>query len=171
MTPGVSVSDPADPKAARQAALHLLARRDFSSSELRSKLEKRGFDRTVVAELIEALQRERLVNDSRYVEHFVSYHAARGQGPIRIARELRSLKVDAELIDRFMAEGQDWAARAREVREKKFGRALPENYAEKAKQARFLQYRGFTGSQIRAALGTDIDLGPHFDDKDLDDKA
>ena len=35
---------------------------------------------------------------------------------------------------------------------------MPDTYAGKAKQARFLQYRGFTGAQIRQALGTDIDL-------------
>jgi regulatory protein len=97
----------------------------------------------------------------------VSYHAARGQGPIRIGRELRAFKLGAELIDRFLDEGHDWVARAREARQKKFGRAMPQNYAEKAKQARFLQYRGFTGSQIRTCLGTDIDIDD--DAHDLED--
>ena len=144
---------------ARQAALQLLARRDYCSAELAAKLQDRGFHETVVADLLVALQRERLVNDERYAEHFVSYHAARGQGPVRIGQEMRRLKVPAELIDRFLEEGQDWPARAREVRRKKFGAAQPGSYAEKAKQARFLQYRGFTASHIRAALGTDVDLG------------
>jgi len=66
--------------------------------------------------------------------------------------------MDAELIDRFIDEGQDWPVRAREVRLKKFGRSEPADYAAKAKQARFLMYRGFTGAQIRTAMGTDIDL-------------
>jgi regulatory protein len=150
--------DPADPKAVRAAALQLLARRDYSSPELAGRLRERGLDPTTVATVIEALKRERLVDDARYVEHFVSYHAARGHGPVRIGRDLRQLKLDRELIERFLEEGQDWAARAREVRQKKFGRDLPDGYAGKAKQARFLQYRGFTGAQIRAALGTDVDI-------------
>ncbi len=62
------------------------------------------------------------------------------------------------VIIKVIEEGQDWPARAREVRLKKFGRSEPENYAAKAKQARFLMYRGFTGAQIRTAMGTDIDL-------------
>ena len=150
--------DPKDPQAARKAALQLLARRDYSSVELSNRLRERGFDAATVTTLVEALERERLIDDARYVENFVSYHAARGQGPARIGRELRFLKVDAELIDRFLEEGQDWTSRAREVRQKKFGRQVPETYAGKAKQARFLQYRGFTGAQIRAALGTDVDI-------------
>ena len=149
--------DPADEKAARAAALQLLARRDYSSAELRAKLLDREFEAGVVEALLTALQREKLVDDRRYVENFVSYHAARGQGPVRIASELRRLKVDGSLIDLYLDVGQDWVARAREVRRKKFGAREPGSYAEKAKQARFLQYRGFTGSQIRSALGTDID--------------
>jgi regulatory protein len=148
----------ADLKAARQTALQLLARRDYSCGELESKLCSRGVEPAVATELVEALRRERLVDDTRYVEHFVAYHVGRGQGPIRIERELKALKVDSELIERFLEQGQDWAARAKDVRRKKFGRAPPASYAEKAKQARFLQYRGFTGSQIRSALGSDIDI-------------
>ncbi len=68
------------------------------------------------------------------------------------------LGLDSELIERCLAESPDWVDRAREVRQKKFGKSLPADYAGKAKQARFLQYRGFTGAQIRQALGTDIDL-------------
>ena len=159
--------EPSDIRDARQAALQLLARRDFGSAELATKLRDKGFHETIVADLVQALQRERLIDDARYAEHFVSYHAARGQGPIRIGREMRRLQVPAELIDRFLEEGQDWLDRARQARRKKFGQVLPKDYAGKAKQARFLQYRGFTGAQVRAALGSDIDLA----DIDLEDDS
>ncbi len=153
-----SAIDPTDAHAARQLAVALLARRDHSSGELRSKITDKGFDREVVQALIAALERERLLDDERYVEHYVTYHSGRGQGPSRIGRDLKALGLSGELIDRFVSAGPDWVSLAREVRRKKFGSALPESYAGKAKQARFLQYRGFTGAQIRQALGTDIDL-------------
>jgi SOS response regulatory protein OraA/RecX len=35
--------------------------------------------------------------------------------------------------------------------------SLPRDYRERAKQARFLQYRKFSSDQIRAALGPDED--------------
>ena len=136
----------------------MLARRDFSSGELRTRLTDRGFDPQTVGAVAQALERDRLLNDARYVEQFVSYHAGRGQGPARIARELKSLGLDPELIERALDKGPDWIGLARQVRQKRFGRNMPADYAGKAKQARFLQYRGFTGAQIRQALGTDIDL-------------
>jgi regulatory protein len=153
-----SVVDPTDPKAARQLAISLLARRDHCSGELRSKLGDKGFGQDIIEILIGELQRERLLDDQKFVEHYIVYHSSRGQGPARIGRELKALGLPGELIDRHLDEAPDWVGRAREVRQKKFGRVLPQAYAEKAKQARFLQYRGFTGAQIRQALGTDIDL-------------
>jgi regulatory protein len=136
----------------------MLARRDYASGELRARLTDKGFETDVVQALIAALQRERLLDDGRFAEHYVTYHAGRGQGPTRISRDLKRLGLDAELIERSLSEGRDWVDLARSVRQKKFGRDVPESYTGKAKQARFLQYRGFTGAQIRQALGTDIDL-------------
>jgi regulatory protein len=47
---------------------------------------------------------------------------------------------------------QDWSALAREMRQKKFGADVPSDFKEKARQMRFLQYRGFEPSQIQAAV-------------------
>ena len=47
---------------------------------------------------------------------------------------------------------EDWFALARAVRVRKFGDALPGDFAEKARQMRFLQYRGFESSQVQAAV-------------------
>jgi regulatory protein len=136
----------------------MLARRDHSSCELRTKLLDKGFEAGVIQALIGALERERLLDDARFVEHYVTHHSDRGQGPTRIVRDLKALGLSSELVEPLLNEGPDWVSLARTVRQKKFGRELPESYAGKAKQARFLQYRGFTGAQIRQALGTDIDL-------------
>jgi len=43
------------------------------------------------------------------------------------------------------------------VRRKRFGAEPPRDFHERAKQARFLQYRGFTSDQVRAALELDPD--------------
>ena len=136
----------------------MLARRDHASGELRAKLTDKGFETGLVQALIAALEHEHVLDDARFAEHYVTYHSGRGQGPSRIGRELKTLGLSPELIERCLSEGPDWVSLARTVRQKKFGRDLPESYVGKAKQARFLQYRGFTGAQIRQALGTDIDL-------------
>ena len=52
----------------------------------------------------------------------------------------------------------DWSAIAREVRRRRFGPKAPADWAEKGRQARFLQYRGFSNDHIRSALGPDLEL-------------
>ena len=147
-----------DPDGARIFAIALLARRDYASGELRARLERRGFDRSVVDCTIEELVRERALDDGRYANNYVSYHAGRGQGPLRIAADLQALGLPAALIDAALAAGPDWRTAARELRMRKFGPEAPSAWAEKARQARFLQYRGFSSDHIRLALGADLDL-------------
>jgi regulatory protein len=146
-----------DRGAARAAAVALLARRDFASPDLRRKLEEEGFDPALVAEVVAELVEGRVLQDERFAENYVGYHADRGQGPVRIAADLKALGLDAELVDAALASGPDWRALAREVRIRRFGLAEPATWAEKGKQARFLQYRGFSSDHIRAALGPDFD--------------
>ena len=64
----------------------LLARRDFTSQELRAKLDAKGFATAATAAVIADLIRAGLLNDERYAQNYVAYHAGRGQGSVRIVR-------------------------------------------------------------------------------------
>jgi len=152
------VTAPSDPAAARQAAIALLARRDYASGELRARLERKGFRAEIAEGTVAELAEERALDDARYAGNYVSYAAARGQGPLRIAAELKALELPADLIEAALAGGPDWRALAGDVRNRKFGPEPPADWPEKARQARFLQYRGFSSDHIRLALGTDFDL-------------
>ena len=147
----------ADAQAIRAAALTLLARRDWLTGELGAKLEAAGCDAQAAAAVIAELTEERLLDDSRYAERYVSSRAERGQGPLRIAAELASLGATRELIAAALESGPDWRALAGTVRRRKFGLAPPGSWAEKARQARFLQYRGFSADHIRSATGADLE--------------
>jgi regulatory protein len=147
----------ADAEEIRSAAIALLARRDFASGELRQKLQAKGYEREVVATVLQDLANSRMLDDARFATNYVTYHAGRGRGPIRIAADLRALDVSAELIEAALASGPDWAALALEQRGRRFGLRAAESGVEKARQARFLQYRGFSSDHIRAALGADVD--------------
>ena len=138
-------------------AVSLLARRDFASGELRQKLGSQGYDATVAAAVVAALTEERMLDDARYAENYVAYHAGRGQGPIRIGADLRSLGVPATLVEAALGSGPDWRELARTIRTRKFGAEPPGDWTEKTRQARFLQYRGFSSDHIRAATGADFD--------------
>ncbi|MBX5461695.1 MAG: regulatory protein RecX [Steroidobacteraceae bacterium] len=150
-------SHAADPERVRLAAVTLLARRDYASGELRQKLEGQGYEAGAVSAALADLVASKIVDDARFAENYVTSHAARGHGPVRIAADLRALNLPAELIDAALAAGPDWRARAREVRIRRFGLEEPVTWAQKARQGRFLQYRGFSSDHIRAALGADFD--------------
>jgi regulatory protein len=150
--------DPADPASARKTAVTLLARRDYAIAELRGRLEKKGFDHTIVETTIRELVEQRALDDTRYSTNYVSYHAARGEGPVRIEADLSALGVPGELITAALASGPDWQVLARQVRLQRFGPGEPAEGAEKARQARFLQYRGFSSDHIRSAIRADFDL-------------
>jgi regulatory protein len=150
--------DPLNARAARVAALDALARRDHASGELRRKLRDKGYDAGVVDEIVDRLVNEKLLDDRRYLQNFVAYHAARGQGPNRVRADLRKLGLQMPEADTVLDEYPDWIAQLKRARQKKFGTSLPTNYADRHRQARFLAYRGYSGAQIRAALGFDTDL-------------
>ena len=151
----------ADERAVRTAALALLAGRDFGRTELARRLERRGYPAPVVATVVEGLVAERLLSEARFVEQFIRQHAGRGHGPVRIRVELRERGVpEAEVEAGLESSGEDWAAVARDARRRRFGVSPPGDYPERARQARFLQYRGFSADHIRAALGPGDDIEP-----------
>ena len=135
-----------------------MARRDHGSEELRRKLLDRGYDSAIVNPLIERLCTEKLLDDCRFLENFVAFRAARGQGPERVRADLRKLGMHGEQVEASIDAYPDWIPQLRKARQKKFGTSLPSNYPDRQRQAQFLAYRGFTGAQIRLALGFDTDL-------------
>jgi regulatory protein len=146
-------------------ALRLLARREHSLQELRTKLLRRGHTAAAVDVVISQLAARQLISDARFAGSWVRRGATRGQGPVRIRAELRAQGITEDLIQaEFAAADCDWPQLAAQVRARKFGARKPAASAERAKQSRFLQYRGFTADQIRAALGADADSqGPWLD--------
>ena len=98
------------------------------------------------------------VNDERYAQNYVAYHAGRGQGPVRIAADLRGVGIAAGLIEAAIVGGPDWRVLARKARSVKFGQQSPQDWPDRARQARFLRYRGFSSDHIRAATGADPDM-------------
>jgi regulatory protein len=165
--PNVLVGRPVEPinaQAARVAALDALARRDYSSEDLRLKLLDKGYDASVVQPLIDALRDEKLLDDWRYLENFVAYHAARGQGPLRIRADLRRHGLQGPLIEDYLDAYPDWIMLLKKARVKKFGAQPAANFADRQRQARFLGYRGFTSAQIRMALGFDVELDSDFEE-------
>jgi regulatory protein len=140
----------------RNQAMNWLARRDYSRAELRTRLVACGHSPEDVEAAIAGLVADGLVSDERFAESFVAARIRRGQGPVRIRMELKRRGVDPATIHLHLDDASlDWDSLVRDVRSRKFGEAQPKEYKEKARQMRFLEYRGFTGEQIRIAVDKD----------------
>ena len=149
-------ADPfSDPIEARKKAMDYLARREYGRLELQAKLESQGFGSEAARIAADRLASENLQCDHRFAENFVESRIGQGKGPVRIRLELEERKLDAGLVEEVLADvEQDWIAMARQIRAKKFGPDLPADFKEKARQMRFLQFRGFEPGQIQAAVAS-----------------
>lgn len=136
-------------QSASARAVSYLANREHSALELTRKLQKAGFEESEIEDTVAQLQQAGLQSDQRYAESFVSSRANRGYGSVRIGMELKERGVSSDIITASLQQADiDWFALAIEVRCKRFGEQSPEDFKSRAKQQRFLQYRGFTHEQI-----------------------
>ena len=142
-----------DAAEARKIAMNMLARREHGHQELYAKLLRKGCADSIAAETVNKLASERLVSDDRFMETLIQTRRNRGYGPLRIQKELQEKGVMPEDIARSLdLNSPEWFDDIRRVRLKKFGSRVPKSYSERARQARFLQYRGFTYDQIQQVL-------------------
>lgn len=150
----------------RARALQYLARREYSRAELRGKLLPHvGTDEGCEAErpavldaLLDDLTARGWLSDERAATQLV--HVKRSRfGTQRIAHELRQKGISESLIDDTLPQLKETELEAaREVWQKKFG-AAPQDAKEKAKQARFLQSRGFALDVVFKVLRLDGEGG------------
>lgn len=124
--------------------MDLLARREHGRVELVRKLRQRGATEELIGPALDRLTQEGLLSEARYLESFIRYRAHSGYGPVRIREELvqRGL-VRAEIEQALAESGIDWAEQLEEVWQRKFAGRLPQDLRERAKQGRFLSYRGY----------------------------
>jgi len=132
-------------------ALKYLSAREHSRLELARKLARYAQDGDNVEALLDTLEAAKLLSQSRFSESLINRRAAR-YGNSRILSELQSHGIQGQALQDLKAGlAQDEVLRATEVWRKKFG-SPPEDAAERAKQMRFLQQRGFSHGAIQAAL-------------------
>lgn len=138
----------------RQAILNMLARRDYSQQEITRKLLDKKYPIEAIQPVIDHLLREGLIKDSRFAESYSHARHNKGYGPLHIKMELQARGINTEIIAEVldMADNK-WFDQARHVWQKRFKGQTAQNYADLAKQMRFLQQRGFTKEQIDSVLG------------------
>lgn len=142
-----------------QYAIFMLSRRDYSTSELQRRIERRIRETEkdsptapeCLPQVIERLLESQYLDDNRTIYSFFRSYLNKSYGPLRIRQELRLKGFPSEIIERVLEETDtDWYALCQDLKEKKFGTAKPKDFKERAKQIRYLQYRGFTSDYINA---------------------
>lgn len=93
---------PAAEKTARQRALEMLDRRDYSRAELQRKLVEKGVGELEAESAVEYLVGLGFVNDLRYAELIVRQYAAKGCGARRVREELYRRGIDRDTMDAAM---------------------------------------------------------------------
>jgi len=140
-------------KKIRRAALNFLARRDYAEAELQRRLEKSGFDTDEIQAVTAGLVRENLLSNSRFIENYVHYRRKKGFGPLKIRAELNEKGLTSKEYEHTLqTHDTHWFSEARMVFDKRFKNRMPDDYATRAKQMRFLQGRGFTSEQIESVF-------------------
>lgn len=151
-------------KALREKALRSLARREHSRHELKQKLfawlaqqasaaeaAPEEIPEALVEKVVQDFQQRGWLSDARFTEQLV--HARQRKfGVAKIAHELHQHGLDETEIQAALHKARaEELQHAHRVWQKKYG-ALPENRMDYAKQARFLQGRGFGFDVIKQIL-------------------
>ena len=133
----------------RKKAMDLLARREHSEQELRQKLRSREYEADAIDEVLQELISDRLQSDERFTEAYVNHRFNAGVGPFKIRHELRQKGIADLLADEFLdLLSERWEQLMMQQRVRKYGEVIPADYAERMKQARFLQNRGFSPESV-----------------------
>jgi len=135
----------------RGRAIKLLARREHSRAELAKKLAALGTPEEINA-VLDQLEHTGLLSDARMAAAYVRGHALRF-GAAKLNHSLRIKGISSELIEASLSqEGiADESVRAAALWRRKFA-DRPRDAREWARQARFLQSRGFSTDIIRRLL-------------------
>jgi regulatory protein len=135
----------------RQQAIKLLARREHTRVELARKLSGLGTREEIDAVLAD-MEASQLQSDNRTAENYLRSNASR-LGASRLRHTLKTRGVAPEMIEEQMSQADlpDEMERARAAWSRKFS-AAPANPKEWARQARFLQSRGFASDIVRRLL-------------------
>jgi regulatory protein len=144
---GKPLSAPKQP--VKNYAIWLLSRREFSAAELKERLLQRGYSLEDAEEALAFVQAHRFQDDARYA-HTKSVSDSRRLGNRQIKFRLADKGIDPELIAQEIDALTPEEDRAIAAISRYEGQPITETL--KAKIWRFMAYRGFGGTAIKAAI-------------------
>jgi regulatory protein len=145
-------------------ALHQHTRPEQSQHQLHPKLLTKGYAESDIQLTLTALTKEGLLSNTRFIESYLHHRRQKGYGPLRIQAELATRGISEDMIEHHLDIADNaWLAHARQVWQKRFKGASPRDFKARAQQMRFLQYRGFTSTQINHIIHNISDSDNEYD--------
>jgi regulatory protein len=132
------------PEQLKARALRHLVRREHSRAELTRKLAPHAESPAALEQVLDLLVKKNSQSDLRYAEERARA-LSRKYGAAKIRHDLKAKGIPDGIVDAVSSEGE--LERARAILERKY-RAPAATRDERAKRARFLQGRGFSGDVI-----------------------
>ena len=153
------------PKRAKLRAMNLLQGREYTTSQLRTKLQQGFYPPKIIEQAIDYVAGFHYIDDLRYAVDYITYHED-SRSRRRIEQDLQSKGILAATIEeawqvwRENGGKQDEQAMIRELLYKKHYDTEGEtDWKERQKIYAFLARKGFSAEAIRKAIG-----GMHGDD-------
>ncbi len=153
------------PKRAKLRAMNLLQGREYTTSQLRTKLQQGFYPPKIIEQAIDYVAGFHYIDDLRYAVDYITYHED-SRSRRRIEQDLQGKGILAATIEEawqvWQENGgkQDEQAMIRELLHKKHYDTEGEtDWKERQKIYAFLARKGFSAEAIRKAIG-----GMHGDD-------
>jgi len=133
-------------------AVDLLARREHSEKELKQKLSRYDFESDLIDGVLEELIERDYLNDWRFARLWMSHRIDKGYGPYQVESGVIAKGVSRFIAAEILIElDVDWMQHLHQVYGSRYSRGCLDD-DERLKQARFLQYRGFSREMISELL-------------------
>lgn len=148
------------PKRAKLRAMNLLQRREYTTAQLRSKLQQGFYPEAVIEQALQYVASFHYTDDLRYAVDYITYHE-NSKSRRRIEQDLQTKGIAGDVIaqawSKWQEQGgmQDESAMIKELLVKKHYRQDAADYKERQKIYAFLMRKGFSTEQIHKVMGGD----------------
>lgn len=144
--------------AIRDACFRYLSRRDHSSFELRQKVEKKGYSKNDIEQVVQNLADKGYLDDESFTAKFIEEKTELNQwGPKKIKSHLYKKGIDRKIIEKVLPKKTDDLQQQQicvdlVMKRKRHFLREEDAYKQKQKIYRYLAGRGFSGSVIKKSL-------------------
>ncbi|GIU43939.1 regulatory protein RecX [Shewanella algidipiscicola] len=138
---------------AMHIAVGLLARRDYSRHQIKTKLLQKGFELSEIEPVLDRCIDNGFLDDDRFAALLLRSHVSKGHGQNRIRQSMAQKGLSKEVIERALNNSDcDWFELAKSKANKKFGETVISDAKDRARRCRYLYGQGFTSEQVFYAL-------------------